>query len=68
MKKITPNATLIAAIKNVNPIERKNAMIVAERLVNENFTKLTAFNDFDEATNIEMAMDSAASEITYCFA
>ena len=58
---------LIAAIKEVHPTERLNAAKVAERVFFEYLAKLREFNDYDEATNIEMATFAAIAEISYGF-
>jgi hypothetical protein len=61
-------AIMIAAIKEVQPSERRAAMLLAERTFNNFLTKLREWGDFDEATHVEMAANAAAAEVAFKFA
>lgn len=64
--KATPE--LVSAIKAVQPKERLQAARHAEKMFFAALEKLTAFGDFDAATNVEMAFSAAAAEVAYKFA
>ena len=68
MTKQKPSPELIAAIQAVQPSERRAAMLVADKTFASSLSKLTEWNDFSHADHIEMAMETAAAEVTFRFA
>ncbi len=68
MEIIKVPAVMVAAVKAVRPADRSAAKALAEVTFTKFFNKLTAFGDFDRQTNISMAADAAAAEVSYMFA
>ena len=60
-------ASMIAAVKSVQPKYRLAAAKLAEKTYFADLARLEQFGDFNRQTNEEMAAESAAAEVLFYF-